>query len=59
VENNLPLPPPQDEWADAVERDLTALRREVERLNDLLVKVAGKVNVLMQERPAKAQRGRR
>jgi hypothetical protein len=52
---------PEDDdetWMRAVETELTALRREVERLNDLLVKVAGKVNVLMSERPAKAQRGR-
>jgi hypothetical protein len=55
------IPPQNDDekWALSVEAELQRLAHEVERLNDLLVKVAGKVNVLFKERderqrPAKA-----
>jgi hypothetical protein len=52
--------PPQDQpsWEDQVERAITALQREVERLSALATKQGSHIKILMTERDQRDQRQR-
>jgi hypothetical protein len=63
VSEDRPAPPrpqaPVDDWEASVEAAITALQREIERLNHELVKQGGRVNQLMQERSQRRSGARR
>jgi hypothetical protein len=48
-QDNPPPPDQQDRWEQAVEAELAALRREIERLAHEVLKLGSRVNVLMKE----------
>jgi hypothetical protein len=56
-ESDALAPPPEPSWERSVEAELTWLRAEVERMSHELLKLGGRVNVLMQERAEAKGRG--
>jgi hypothetical protein len=59
---NSPDPPPlqaEPSWEDQVERAITALQREIERLSALTTKQGSHIKILMTERDAAAKRSQR
>jgi hypothetical protein len=49
--------PPSSSWEASIEVELIQLRREVERLSAEVLKLGGKVNVLMKERDERQRHG--